>query len=61
MRNNKTMEFIWKGIGFGANEGVLTHVLNDSYDFPPFLDINEQYNEIRCFNIPINQQDYENW
>ena len=61
MRQNKTLEFIWKGIGFGANEGILTHVLNERYFVPWFLDIDEPYEGERCFNIPINPPDFQRW
>ena len=55
------MEFIWKGIGFGATEGVFTHVLNSTYFVPWFLDIDEAYPESRCFEVPLLPGDLERW
>ena len=61
MKEDKTMEFIWKGIGFGANQGILTHVLDDRYMVPGFLDIDEPYTGERCFDMPIHPQDFQRW
>lgn len=61
MRENKTLEFIWKGIGFGAKDGLLMHVLNGTYYLPGFLDIDEPYPESRCFSIPLTLKDLESW
>ena len=59
MKANKTLEFIWKGIGFGASEGILTHVYHQQYSFPAFLD--PYLPEFRCYNIPPLREDFENW
>ena len=59
MEANKTLEFIWKGIGLGAENGILTHVYHLDYSFPLFLDPYQP--DDRCYNIPPQPQDYENW
>ena len=49
MKENKTLQFVWKGIGFGAQKGVFTYVYHDQYSFPYFLDSDEPYNQSRCY------------
>ena len=61
MKADQTLEFIWKGIGFGAQDGIYTHVYHQHYSFPYFLDPYQPYNETRCYNIPPNPEDYEIW
>ena len=61
MRKDKTLEFVWKGIGFGAEEGIFTHVLNGTYYLPWYLDIDLEYPNLRCFDVPVRQEDYARW
>jgi hypothetical protein len=54
-------EFIWKGEGFGAKNGILTHVLNEHYYSPVIFDTFEN-NDRLCFEyIPPNDEDIDNW
>ena len=59
MKANKTLEFVWKGTGYGGGDGIFTHVYHQHYSFPKFLD---PYKESkRCYNVPVQPEDYENW
>ena len=57
------LEFIWKGEGLGAENGIFTHVLNEHYSFPRFIRFSDYYDgSQRCFNYwPPNDQDVKNW
>jgi hypothetical protein len=54
-------EFLWKGEGFNTKTGVLTHVLNDQYYPPYFLD-KEPWNWQCCFKeLPASEEDVDLW
>lgn len=62
MKENKTLEFIWKGRGFGAEEGIMTHVHDQHYSFPYFLNPYGEYDtSSMCYHVPVQPEDYENW
>ena len=59
MKANKTLQFIWKGIGLGATDGIFTHVYPQHYNYPWFLLPNRP--DLRCYSIPPEPEDFQNW
>ena len=54
-------EFVWKGKGFGAKNGILTHVLNNHYTFPRIFQLYEGNYDTCYTSLPISDNEIDDW